>query len=100
MRSARSSLRSSSFAALWICRSRGLPWLVLVLLAVACATVPITGRSQFMLVSDDDIVRASADRYATFVAAAEQHQAILDSSESPEAAAALSIVKGTNRVHR
>jgi len=46
--------------------------LVLLTLAAACETVPVTGRSQIILVSEQDVVQASDKIHAEFMADARQ----------------------------
>ncbi len=64
-------------------------WASVAFLIAACATVPITGRSQLMLVTDDQIIRASTASFNSFMVAASQKKAIVRESDSPEAARAL-----------
>ena|SRR5215831_5233975 len=66
-----------------------------LLLVAACATVPITGRTQLMLIDDDKIIGASAITFADFMRGAEQKRAVLSRAESLEASRILDQV---NRV--
>ena len=54
----------------------------LVLLA-ACATVPITGRSQLRLVSDDVMAQQAGQFYVKFMSEVRQKNALASPSESP-----------------
>lgn len=70
-----------------------------VLVITACATVPITGRTQLMLIGDDRVRTASSLAFADFMRGAEQKRAVLSRSESPEAARILDQVnRVTNRI--
>jgi len=70
-------------------------YILAVLLITACATVPITGRTQLMLIGDDRVRTASSQAFADLMRGAEQKRAVLSRSESPEAARILDQV---NRV--
>lgn len=70
-------------------------YILVILLIAACATVPIIGRTQLMLIGDDKIIGASAITFADFIRGAEQKRAVLSRSESPEASR---ILEQVNRV--
>jgi len=70
-------------------------YILVIVLIAACATVPITGRTQLMLIGDDKIIGASAITFADFIRGAEQKRAVLSRSESPEASR---ILEQVNRV--
>ena len=69
--------------------------LALVLLGAACATVPITGRSQLNLISDQQLAVASHQEFSRFMQLVSQKNALLSPTESPQAKAAVETV---NRV--
>lgn len=52
----------------------------------ACGTVPITGRSQLDLVSDQQLIESANTSYANFIRTANSKSAVLVASESPAAA--------------
>ena len=62
-------------------------------LLVGCATVPITGRSQLSMISDDHVRVISAETYSRFLSLARQKDAVLSANESSQAAATLASVK-------
>ena len=76
----------------------------LTLLALAfvsrdCATVPITGRSQLLLISDDEMAAASDDAFAQLYNYLRQSGKLLSPSESPDAEAITALVnKVSNRL--
>jgi Zn-dependent protease with chaperone function len=61
----------------------------------ACGSVPITGRSQLNLVSDQELNESANTSYANFISTANSKNAVLVASESPAAAATIAMV---NRV--
>jgi hypothetical protein len=63
-----------------------------IILIAACATVPITGRSQLILISDDQIGHTPEAPANTFITAAPQKHAIVTESDSPGAARAIGVV--------
>src|SRR2546425_8474478 len=67
----------------------------LLLLIAACAVVPLTGRTQLNLVSDQQLIGSANQQFAQFMRLANDRNAVLAASESPQAAAALESV---NRV--
>lgn len=67
----------------------------LIFLIAACATVPITGRSQLKLLSDEELCRSSNQEFCDFVTFAREKKIILSPGDSPEAAKILDMV---NRV--
>jgi Zn-dependent protease with chaperone function len=67
----------------------------LLLLLASCATVPITGRSQINMISDQQLIAAADDNFSQFMALVSQKNAVLLPSESSQAAAILAYV---NRV--
>jgi Zn-dependent protease with chaperone function len=70
-------------------------YVLAVLLLDTCAIVPITGRTQLMLIGDDRVRTASSLAFADLMRGAEQKGVVLSRSESPEAARILDQV---NRV--
>lgn len=58
-------------------------------LVVACATVPITGRSQLSLVPDDIVIGAANEQFPRIMMALRQKNLLLSPSESPQAATVL-----------
>ena len=66
--------------------SRWLFYILVFVLITACATVPITGRTQLMLIGDDRVRSASSIAFADLMRGAEQNRAVLSRSESQEAA--------------
>jgi Zn-dependent protease with chaperone function len=77
---------------LWLC-------CILTLTVSACATVPITGRTQLMLIPDDKIIQASDVSFTSFMTVARQKSAVLSESESAEAARVIAMVnRVSNRV--
>jgi Zn-dependent protease with chaperone function len=71
-------------------------WSVVALLLMSgCTTVPITGRSQLNMISDQQLAAAADQDFAKFASLVVQKNAIVSSSESPQAAALLATV---NRV--
>ena len=76
-----------------------LSYFLALLIVTACATVPITGRTQLMLIGDDKIIGASAITFADFIRGAEEKRAVLSRSESPEASRILDQVnRVSNRI--
>lgn len=73
---------------------RVFPIFTLVTLA-ACGTVPITGRSQLNLASDQKLIESANTSYAKFISTANSKSNVLVASESPSAAATVAMV---NRV--
>lgn len=56
------------------------PWLVLaIFLLAACATVPLTGRNQLILIPDDQVMALSFDQYNQFLA---KHEVIKGTPEA------------------
>ena len=68
---------------------------VALLLVLGCTTVPITGRSQLNMISDQQLAAAADQDFAKFASLVVQKNAVVSSSESPQAAALLATV---NRV--
>ncbi|MGH7486001.1 MAG: hypothetical protein ACREMY_10440, partial [bacterium] len=64
---------------MWLCAA--------VLLAAACATVPITGRTQLSLISDQQLLTGSDQAFAQFIQMARQKNAVVSRSESPQVGA-------------
>ncbi|GLT22305.1 hypothetical protein GCM10007933_17640 [Zoogloea oryzae] len=64
-------------------------------LLMGCATVAVTGRSQLNLVSDAELVKTANESFAQLMNAASSKGAVLQSTESPEAANTITTV---NRV--
>ena len=62
---------------------------------VGCATVPITGRTQLNMVSDQALINAADQEFSKFMSAAVQKGALLAPAESPQAATTMS---AANRV--
>lgn len=75
--------------------SRWLFYILVLVLITACATVPITGRTQLMLIGDDRVRNASSIAFADLIRGAKQSRAVMSRSESPEASRILDQV---NRV--
>ncbi len=69
--------------------------LALLWMLSGCATVPITGRSQLNMVSDQQVIAASDQEFSKFMGLVSQKNAVLSASESPQAAA---ITATVNRV--
>jgi len=67
----------------------------LLLILIGCATVPITGRSQINMISDQQLVAISNEHFSRFMALMNKKNAVLLPSESVKAAATLDSV---NRV--
>lgn len=66
---------------------------------VGCATVAVTGRSQFNIISDADMVRYANQSYAKFIGDAEAKNTVLKASESSAAAETLkSVDRVSNRI--
>lgn len=68
---------------------------VTLLFAVACATVPITGRSQFRLISNKDLFAEANQQFDQIMAVMRRKNAVLSASDSPQAASTIALV---NRV--
>lgn len=66
---------------------------VTLLFAVACATVPLTERSQFRLISNKDLVPEANQQFDRMMAVARQKNAVLSASDSPQAASTIALVK-------
>ncbi len=66
---------------------------LLLALASACATVPITGREQLHMVSDARLIAESDRLFTSLVDAAERHNAVIRGSESPETKTAYDMVQ-------
>src|SRR5437667_12045297 len=64
-------------------------------LTAGCATVPITGRSQLNMISDQQLATAANQSFSQFMELVNRKNAMMSSSESPQAAATLASV---NRV--
>jgi len=58
----------------------------LVLLLSGCATVPITGRTQLNMISDQQLAAAADQDFSKFASLVVQKNALLSPSESPQAA--------------
>ncbi len=69
--------------------------LFLALAATGCTTVPITGRTQLNMISDQQLVAAADQDFSKFASLVVQKNAALSASESPQAAA---LVATVNRV--
>src|SRR5262249_53111007 len=69
--------------------------LVAGLLVAACAIVPLTGRTQLNLVSDQQLVGSANQQFAQFMKLANERNVVLTASESPQAATVVAFV---NRV--
>lgn len=67
-------------------------FLITLFLAVACATVPITGRSQFRLISNKDLVAAANQQFDQIMAVVRKKNAVLSASDSPQAASTIALV--------
>jgi len=67
----------------------------LLLVVAACATVPLTGRTQLNLVSDQQLIGSANQQFAQFMRLANDRNVVLAASESPQAAAVVELV---NRV--
>lgn len=65
---------------------------LLISLLMGCATVAVTGRSQLNLVSDAELVKTANESFAKLMNTASSKGAILQRSESPDAAAVISMV--------
>ncbi len=69
-------------------QQKSLPWLfsalLVALILAACATVPITGRTQLMLYSDMQMSALGDRVYADFLKRAREWEAILTRPDSPE----------------
>jgi predicted Zn-dependent protease len=70
--------------------------LVTLALAVACETVPVTGRSQLILVSEQDVVQMSDKLHTEFITDARQ-KGLLVAPTSPEATRELEMVDRVGR---
>ena len=66
------------------------------LLLVACATVPVTGRSQVILFSEEQVVRLANQHHAKFIAEARAQNAIVTPSD-PASAQNLAMVDRVGR---
>ena len=66
------------------------------LLAAACATVPVTGRSQVILFSEEQVVRLANQHHAKFIAEARAQNAIVTPSD-PTLAQNLAMVDRVGR---
>ena len=64
-----------------------------ILVLAACATVPITGRSQIALISDQQLAGLAGQEFAKFMTAVNQKNARLTRSESLQATRALDMVE-------
>lgn len=62
-------------------------------LIVGCQTVPVTGRSQLNMISDDKLIASADQGFAQLMAAANQKHAVLTAAESPQAAATVATVQ-------
>ena len=61
-------------------KAAGMHWLILgFCLLVACATVPLTGRSQLILIPDTQVMALSFDQYDQFLA---KHDVVKDTPEA------------------
>jgi metalloendopeptidase OMA1, mitochondrial len=76
-------------------KSRSFVALLLLLTAAACQTVPITGRSQLNIMSDQQVASIADRNFSAFMTLVNSKNAVLGPSESPQAAAATAVV---NRV--
>lgn len=71
----------------------------LLVALVGCATVAITGRSQFNIVPEADLIRYANTSYAKFIGDAEAKNSVLRASESGAAADTLkSVAQVSNRI--
>lgn len=69
-------------------------WLVgLLFLAAGCATVPITGRSQLNMMSDQEMITAANASFSRFMSAVQQKNSVLSPSDSSQATATLESVQ-------
>jgi predicted Zn-dependent protease len=59
--------------------------LLIAALAVACATVPITGRSQVLLFSDQQVARLADQQHAKFMAAAREKGVVVTPADASDA---------------
>jgi len=66
-----------------------------LLVLAGCATVPITGRSQVNLFSDEEMVAIANDQFSQFMGFVTQEGAVLSETESPAAAA---VLQGVGRI--
>src|SRR3989442_6609715 len=62
-------------------------------LFASCATVPITGRSQLNMISDDHVRVIAAETYSRFLSLARQKNALVSAAESSQAEATLASVR-------
>jgi len=67
-------------------------YLLWLFLLAGCATVPITGRSQVNIISDEQVIAAANENFSHFMAFVTQKNAVLSPSESSQAAAMLASV--------
>lgn len=72
-----------------------LTFFAFIILISGCATVPITGRPQLNMVSDQQLATAADQNFSKFMGLVSQKNAMLSSSESPQASAIVAMV---NRV--
>ena len=71
----------------------------LLVALVGCATVAVTGRSQFNIVADADLVRYANASYAKLIGDAEAKNSVLKASESGAAAETIrSVSQVSNRI--
>jgi len=74
-------------------RVRLLPCLfLLIFVSTDCSTVPVTGRSQLVLISDDEMAALSDEPYFQLQNYFRQSGRILSASESPEAEADIALI--------
>src|SRR5690242_2395874 len=64
----------------------------LVFMSADCATVPLTGRSQLVLISDDEMAALADEPAARLQNYFRQSGRILSASESPDAEAVIALV--------
>ena len=67
--------------------------LILASLLAGCATVPITGRTQLNMISDQELVRTADTSFAQFMGLVQQKNAQLTATDSPQAASMLRMVR-------
>jgi predicted Zn-dependent protease len=65
---------------------------ILLLLLIGCATVPITGRSQINMISDEVLVALANESFSQFMALVSNRGMVLSPSETPEATEILTTV--------
>lgn len=68
----------------------------LIFMASDCATVPVTGRSQLLILTNDDLIPGANQAFGQFQSFIQQKGRVLSSSESPAAAAAVKLVNSVS----